>query len=103
MGHNPVTVDCALFRQPDLATVDALLRLRLMLKRAGEDVVLENTGPRLRELISLVGVEQALEGARQSRRGGRPKRGNRRSVSRKNVSSLMRPPSSSSTCSAHGS
>jgi hypothetical protein len=32
-----------------------------MLKRAGEDVVLENTCPRLRELISLVGVQEALE------------------------------------------
>ena len=63
MGHNPVTVDCAAFGQPDLAAVDALLRLRLMLKRAGEDVVLENTCPRLRELISLVGVQEALESA----------------------------------------
>jgi hypothetical protein len=63
MGHNPVTVDCAPFGQPDLATLDALLRLQLMLKRAGEDVVLENTSPRLCELISLVGVEQALESA----------------------------------------
>jgi hypothetical protein len=61
MGHNPVTVDCLAFGQPDLATVDALLRLRLMLKRAGEDVVLENSGPRLRELISLLGVEDVLE------------------------------------------
>ena len=61
MGQSRVTVDCLAFRQPDLATVDALLRLRLMLKRAGEDVVLENTCPRLRELISLVGVQEALE------------------------------------------
>jgi anti-anti-sigma regulatory factor len=61
MGHNRVTVDCLAFRQPDLATVDALLRLRLMLKRAGEDVVLENSGPRLRELIGLLGVQEVLE------------------------------------------
>ena len=61
MGQSRVTVDCLAFRQPDLATVDALLRLRLMLKRAGEDVVLENCGPQLRELISLVGVQEALE------------------------------------------
>jgi hypothetical protein len=32
-----------------------------MLKRAGEDVILENACPRLRELISLVGVQEALE------------------------------------------
>ena len=63
MGHSRVTVDCLAFRQPDLATVDALLRLRLMLKRAGEDVVLENCGPQLRELISLVGVQEVLERA----------------------------------------
>jgi anti-anti-sigma regulatory factor len=63
MGSHPVTVDCAAFRQPDLAALDALLRLRLMLKRAGEDVVLENSSPRLRELISLVGVQEVLERA----------------------------------------
>jgi ABC-type transporter Mla MlaB component len=63
MGHTRVTVDCAAFRQPDLATVDALLRLRLMLKRAGEDVVLENSGQWLRELISLAGVQEVLERA----------------------------------------
>jgi ABC-type transporter Mla MlaB component len=63
MDHSRVTVDCAAFQRPDLATVDALLRLRLMLKRAGEDVVLENSGPRLRELITLIGVQEALESA----------------------------------------
>jgi ABC-type transporter Mla MlaB component len=63
MGNSRVTVDCAAFGQPDLATVDALLRLQLMLKRAGEDVVLENSGPRLRELISLAGVQEVLERA----------------------------------------
>jgi ABC-type transporter Mla MlaB component len=61
MGRNRVRVDCLAFRQPDLATLDALLRLRLMLKRAGEDVILENSGPRLLELISLVGVQEVLE------------------------------------------
>jgi hypothetical protein len=61
MGHNPVSVDCLAFGQPDLATVDALLHLRLMLKRAGEDLVLDNSGPRLRELISLLGVREVLE------------------------------------------
>jgi anti-anti-sigma regulatory factor len=63
MGHSRATVDCLALRQPDLATVDALLRLRLMLKRAGEDVVLENCGPRLHELISLAGVQEVLERA----------------------------------------
>jgi ABC-type transporter Mla MlaB component len=63
MGPSRFTVDCAGFRQPDLATVDALLRLRLMLKRAGEDVVLKNSGPQLSELISLIGVPEVLESA----------------------------------------
>jgi anti-anti-sigma regulatory factor len=72
MGQSRVTVDCLAFRQPDLATVDALLRLRLMLKRAGEDVVLENSGPRLRELISLVGVQEVLERAPSVEAGGEP-------------------------------
>jgi anti-anti-sigma regulatory factor len=63
MGHTGVTVDCGAFGQPDLATVDALLRLRLMLKRAGEEVVLENSSPHLRELIGLIGVQEVLESA----------------------------------------
>ncbi len=63
MGHSRVAVNCLAFRQADLATVDALLRLRLMMKRAGEDVVLENCGPRLHELISLIGVQEVLERA----------------------------------------
>jgi anti-anti-sigma regulatory factor len=72
MGHSRVTVDCLALRQPDLATVDALLRLRLMLKRAGEDVVLENCGPRLHELISLVGVQEVLERAPSVEAGREP-------------------------------
>lgn len=72
MGHSRVTVDCLALRQPDLATVDALLRLRLMLKRAGEDVVLENCGPQLRELISLVGVQEVLERAPSVEAGREP-------------------------------
>jgi hypothetical protein len=34
-----------------------------MLKRAGEDMVLENSGQRLRELIGLVGVQGVFERA----------------------------------------
>jgi hypothetical protein len=63
MGDTRVTVDCAAFRQPDLGTVDALLRLRLVLKRAGEDLVLENSSPQLRELMGLAGVQEVLERA----------------------------------------
>ena len=63
MGHAPVTVDCGAFGQPDLAALDALLRLRLLLKRTGEDVVLENSSPCLRELIGLIGVQEVLESA----------------------------------------
>jgi ABC-type transporter Mla MlaB component len=72
MGHSRVTVDCLAFRQPDLATMDALLRLQLMLKRAGEDVVLENCGRQLRELISLVGVQEVLERAPSVEAGREP-------------------------------
>jgi ABC-type transporter Mla MlaB component len=57
---NRVTVDCVALGQPDLATLDALLRLRLTLKRAGCNLVIENCGPCLRELISLVGVQDLL-------------------------------------------
>lgn len=60
MGENPVIVDCQVIRVVDLATVDALLRLRLTLNRAGEDLVLENSCPQLRELIELLGLDQCL-------------------------------------------
>ena len=59
--HRPrVTVDCAGIREPDLAGVDALLRLQLALKRAGGDLVLQAGGPRLAELIALIGLEDVL-------------------------------------------
>jgi anti-anti-sigma regulatory factor len=61
MGQNRVVVDCSALGQPDLATLDALLRLRLALQAAGESLVLENTCPGLRELIRLVGVLEILE------------------------------------------
>jgi hypothetical protein len=49
------------------------------------------------------GVVAARRGLQASSLGGRPKSGKTRSVSRKNVSSTILPPESSSTWSAHGS
>lgn len=61
MGRPKVTVDCSGFREPDLADLDALLRLQLALKRAGGDLVLQVSGPHLGELIALTGLEDVLE------------------------------------------
>ena len=43
--------------------MDAILRLRLVLLREGMDLVLQNTPPRLRELIDLLGLADLLSGA----------------------------------------
>jgi ABC-type transporter Mla MlaB component len=63
MERERVAVDCGDLRQPDLPTVDAILRLRLVLLREGMDLVLQNTPPRLRELIDLLGLADLLSGA----------------------------------------
>ena len=63
MDRDQVAVDCSALRQPDLATVEALLRLRLLLRRRGEDLVLQNSGQRLRELIGLLGLDDVLRSA----------------------------------------
>ena len=60
MARDQVAVDCFELRQPDLATVDALLRLRLILLREGAELVLQNAPPRLVELISLLGLGDLL-------------------------------------------
>jgi hypothetical protein len=61
MGRLKVTLDCSGFGEPDLADLDALLRIQLALKRAGGDLVLQVSGPRLGELIGLIGLDNVLE------------------------------------------
>ena len=45
---------------PDLSTVDALARLRLLARRAGHEVRLQNASPELWALLSLVGLDEVL-------------------------------------------
>ena len=60
MEQDQVAVDCSGLGQPDLATIEALLRLRLILRRDGSDLILENGGEELAELISLLGLDDVL-------------------------------------------
>ena len=61
MGRTRITLDCGALRDPDLGTLDVLLRLSLEMKRAGADLELGDVGQELRELIGLCGVADILE------------------------------------------
>jgi ABC-type transporter Mla MlaB component len=56
---------------PDAATVGALARLQLGARRSGFEVVLRGPSQELRELLALVGLEQAL----RVEPGGQPEEG----------------------------
>jgi ABC-type transporter Mla MlaB component len=90
---------------PDAVTVDALARLQLAARRYGCQVRLRGASPELRELVVFMGLSDVLPYQEDpaGRRAGSPKSGKSVSVPRKNVSSAIRPPASSSTWSAHGS
>ena len=96
-----VVCDVSALTEVDLAAVEALARLRLAAGRGGHRVVLRGASARLRELLALTGLEGVL--ALGSSRPGRPKSGKRRSVSRKELSPVIRPSEISRTWSAHGS
>jgi anti-anti-sigma regulatory factor len=77
MGRTRITLDCRALCDPDLGTLDVLLRLSLEMKRAGADLVLVDPTPQLRALISLCGIEDLVElgplsrVAEEARRAGR--------------------------------
>jgi hypothetical protein len=98
-----VVADARALDAPDLGTVDALARLALGARRRGRVTIVRSAPPELRALLELAGLAGVVVCDGQSTRGGRPKSGKSRPVPRKNVSSTIRPPSSSSTWSAHGS
>jgi hypothetical protein len=85
----------------DADTVDALARLQLAARRSGYELRLLHASPRLRALIALMGLEDVLP--YDGYASGIPNSGNSAAVSRKNVNSTIRPSSTSSTWSAHGS
>jgi ABC-type transporter Mla MlaB component len=45
---------------PDVGTVDALARLQLAARRGGGEVRLRHASPRLRELLTLIGLAEVL-------------------------------------------
>jgi ABC-type transporter Mla MlaB component len=60
----PLVCDCSGVADPDLGTVEAIARLRLGVRRRGEELSLERVPPDLRELLVLVGIEDLLCGSR---------------------------------------
>lgn len=59
-GRTPLICDVGAVRHPDARTVDALARLQLTARRRGLQVWLRDASPELRELLALMGLEQAL-------------------------------------------
>lgn len=107
-GGVRMTIECDVARlgPGDLAAIDALARVALAARRGGCPLLLRGASPHLRELIELAGLRRALPcpaAAQASSRGGSPKSGKKRAVSRKKVIPAMRSPSSSTTWSDHGS
>ncbi|MZE75516.1 STAS domain-containing protein [Streptomyces sp. SID5475] len=71
-GPSPVVLcDAGAVTRPDLATVEALARLRLTARRLGCRLRLRNAGPELRALLHLLGLDAVL-GARGAAAGAEP-------------------------------
>jgi hypothetical protein len=87
----------------DAVAVEALARLQLLARRRGCRTRLHDASEELLALRDFMGLREILPADQPSSRSGRPKSGKSRSVSRKNVSSTIRPSRTSSTWSAHGS
>ena len=88
----------------DAVAVDALARLALAALRRGCEVRLYGASEELCSLVHFMGLSETLrvDPQRPGDRGS-PNSGNRVSVSRKKVNSMIRPSRISITCSAHGS
>ncbi|WP_407698132.1 STAS domain-containing protein [Streptomyces jumonjinensis] len=56
-GADDVVCDLAALTRADLATVEAVARLRLTARRAGRGVRMRNAGPELLALLTLAGLE----------------------------------------------
>lgn len=60
MAADPVILNCARIRKPDLQTIDELARLQLGLRRAGCELCLAGASAPLRELIDFAGLAGVL-------------------------------------------
>lgn len=101
VGRSPCLVVCDVGRvaDPDMCVVEAVARLTLTARRLGCGIALRGATADLGRLFAFAGLAGIVpaESGQSSRRGGRPKSGNQRAVSRKNVIPLIRPPDSSRT------
>ncbi len=59
-GVRCIVCDVAALAHPDLAAVDALARLHLVARRRGHRLRLAHAGRGLRELLALVGLDEAV-------------------------------------------
>lgn len=62
--RGPVLCDVGTCGYPDLATVDALARFRLLTQRTNRQIFLMNTGEELRALIAFAGLARSLPALR---------------------------------------
>ena len=60
MATETVTLDCARFKHPDIATIDRIARIRLEARRRGCELQLCNPNAATRELIALLGLDRVL-------------------------------------------
>lgn len=60
MGLASIVLDCARLEEPDLATLEAIVRTWLLAHEEGARFSLANVSPRLRELIELCGLSAVL-------------------------------------------
>ena len=97
--------DVQALTSPDAVALDAVAALLLTTRRSGRRLVLFHASTELLELLHLVGLLDLVDlrdlpsddPAHASGVAGNPNSGNRTSVSRKKVSSTMRPSDTSST------
>jgi len=76
MATGTVTLNCARIKDPGLAAIDYLARLKLGLRRGGRDLCLASPNDDLIELIELAGLAEVLgvEVERQPEERGEPGR-----------------------------
>jgi ABC-type transporter Mla MlaB component len=60
MASRTITIDLALIKKPDAATIDRIARLQCEMKRRGHDVQIVNANDELRDLIDLCGLSRVL-------------------------------------------
>lgn len=98
-GADVVDCDVQALVRPDAVTVEALARLQLTARRLGRRVRIRHASGELRQLLALVGLTDVvvLAPAHHCGSRGSPKSGNSVAVSRKKVSSTIRPSDTSST------